>query len=141
MYITQSVIYKPYQNNPNAADEIVRIARKHLQNIAGTETRVGKAVHSDRTVGISNGTVVKTTTWAGEAEKAFYFAHPNLQQYVLEVLHGWRLEGDPDVPASADAFIAHILGGKDPRKWERNVCFPDSEVLWGGEKIVLYEWE
>lgn len=138
--ISQTVLYKPYQMNPKAADAIVEIACKYLSNIPGTELRVGKAIPSDRAVNISNGMVIKTTTWKTEGDMAAYFANPQLAQYVKEVLRGWKLQGSPPGPAAAGAFIAHILRGCETCPWERNLFVPDSEVLWGSEQIILYRW-
>jgi len=139
--ITQSVIYVPYPQNSKAAEGIVSLARQLLSSIPGTELRVGSAIQSDRAVAISNGTVIKTTTWKDEAAQQAYFQHPSLIEYVRKVLHGWKLEGDADAPASADAFIADILGKPSGRKWARNTSIPDNEVLWGSESIILYNWE
>jgi hypothetical protein len=136
--ITQSVLYRPFPGNPNAAPCIVGLARRLLSDIPGTELRVGPAIQSDRAVNISNGLVIKTTTWADETAQRAYFAHPQLQRYVRDVLRGWKLAGDPD--GSADAFIAHILSGSASREWARDNSVPDDQVLWGGEQITLYEW-
>ncbi len=138
--ISQTVLYRPYAGNPDAADGIVALAEKYLKNIPGTELRVGKAILSSRTVVISNGAVIKTTSWKSESNQTHYFNHPQLKQYVEEVLHGWKLKGDPHTSESAEAFISHILRGTENLEWERNQSIPDAEVLWGSEAIILYEW-
>lgn len=138
--ITQSVLYMPFSKNPAAAKGIVDLARKYLSNISGTELRVGFAIDSPRAIVISNQSVVKTTTWNNTDDQAAYFKNPNLISYVKEVLTGWKLEGDPD--GSSDAFIQDILGAHPSgRTWVRDTSIPDNEVLWGGEQILLYEWE
>lgn len=137
--ITQSVLYTPYPKNQNASQGIVDLALKYVANVPGTELRVGKAIESTRSVVVSNGCVVKTTTWKTPEDQAAYFKYPGLIQYVKEVLKGWKLEGDTD--GSSEAFINDILGpNPSGRQWVRDESVPDGEVLWGGETITLYEW-
>lgn len=137
--ISQIVHYDPYSKNPNAAKQIVQLALRLVSNIPGTELRVGPAIESTRSVVKSNGLVMKATTWATEADQNAYFEHPKLQEYVREVLKGWKLSGDAD--GSVDAFIGDILGpNPSGRAWVRDESVPDSDVLWGGETITLFQW-
>lgn len=138
--ISQSVLYTPYPKNPNAAQGIIELALRYVSDVPGTELRVGPAVESSRAVVISNDCVVKTTTWKNADDQAAYFKHPGLIKYVEEVLKGWKLSGDPD--GSSEAFITDILGpNPSGRAWVRDESVPDEQVVWGGEKIMLYEWE
>ncbi len=136
--ITQIVIYKTYKGNPGAALGIVELARRLLGEIPGTELRVGLAVESDRSVVISNGMVMKMTTWPSEEYRQRYLADHRLKEYVRLVLRGWKLKGDPDGAESAQRFVDQIMLGGEDLETERDLSVPDAEVLWGGERIVIF---
>src|SRR3989344_2419913 len=139
--ISQMVIYTPWAKNPTALIEITRLAKRYLSKIPGTQLHLGTAIASDRAVAISNGKVVMTTTWKSDDDRRRYFGHRRHMDYVCEVLRGWKLTGEDDGPAAADNFIEHILRGSVQCTWERNLYVPDNKVVWGGEEIVLYQWE
>ena len=130
MKITQIVTYTPHPNNPLAAYQIITGAERILGLIPNTVLRVGNAVPSNRAVAVSNGKVVKMTTWPNEACKANYFEHPRLREWCAYVLKGWMLEGSTATDPAGE-FIDHILTGADrTRAWVRNLAVPESEVMW-----------
>lgn len=136
--ITQIVLYTLNANNPKAETEFVKKAKELLVNIPGVQLTVGRARPSDRTVAISNGLHMKMTTFDSKEAMENYFAHPNLRKWCQFVLCGWMLEGSKSKDPESE-FINHILSGAQDHKWARNPKIPESEVVWAGEKIVIFD--
>ena len=136
--ITQVVLYMLNTQNPKAEREFLKKAKELLGNIPGVQLTIGKARPSDRTVAISNGLHMKMTTFDSKEAMEKYFAHPNLKKWCQFVLRGWMLEGSKAKDPESE-FITQILSGAQNHKWTRNLKIPESEVVWAGEKIIIFD--
>ena len=139
--LTHQVFYRVNPKNPEAAAEIVRQSRLLLANIPEVLAfNVGKPVRAHRAVmgGIKYDVAMTFNFESPETERQ-YQNNPRHLEYVKFVLKGWMLEGSKaDNPEQE--FIDHILGAKEceARKWIRNPCIPENEVVWNGEDVVQF---
>lgn len=137
--IAHVVEYTAYAKNPNAVEMMEAAAKEYLSTSEGhMEIIFGRPYNTGRAVGKNDYDFGIVGMFPNEKGMQFYMSEDlNHKKWVNFVLNGYQVPNSTlkSVQERKAEFIEKVLYGTEKFEWTRDPKVPDSEVVWGGERV------